>query len=297
MDRRAYLQALGVGGTLALAGCSSDSGPSGTEAAAGTKTLTLAAATTTHDSGLLDALLPGFERAFDASVETVVRGTGSALRTARDGDCDVVLVHARALEDEFLRAGFGINRRSVMVNDFLVVGPENDPAGVAGRDPVAAFRSIADAGATFLSRGDRSGTHIREQRLWERAGIDPAGTWYRETGQGMGNTLAAARQTGAYTLADRGTFLTVREGSLSAHVDRGIAAPPALLRNEYAVIPTNPARHDVAYPLALAYVGYLTGPGRSRIDDFRVDGERAFRSLGAGATPDFGQYVPADWEG
>jgi tungstate transport system substrate-binding protein len=159
----------------------------------------------------------------------------------------------------------------------------------------AAFRKIAEAGAAFVSRGDRSGTHIREQRIWEAAGIDPGGDWYRETGQGMGDTLAVAEGLGAYTLTDRGTFLTVREGSLTPHVDRGIDDPPALLRNEYAVIPTNPARHDVAYPLAMAFVGHLTGPACSTIAEFRVDGDRAFRPLGAQEAPSFEQYVPSDW--
>lgn len=295
MNRRRYVQALGLGGALSLAGCVGDSA---TDREVGTtgETLTLATATTAFDSGLLGALAPGFERTFDATVKTVVRGTGGALRTARDGDCDVVLVHARPLEDAFLRDGYGVNRRSLMVNDFLVVGPSDDPAGAGGRDPETGLRAIADAKATFLSRGDRSGTHIRERRLWDEAGVAPSGDWYRETGQGMGNTLAAAERAGAYTLTDRGTFLNVaNDGPLAAHVDRGIDDPPPLLRNEYAVIPVNPARHDAAYSLALGFVGYLTGPGRSRIAEFRVDGEPAFRPLGASREPDFRQYVPADW--
>ena len=295
MDRRRCLQTLGLGSVLSVAGCTSDSS-SATANGATEQTLTLATATTARDSGLLEELTPGFEETVGASVKAVVRGTGAALRTARDGDCDAVLVHARSLEDEFLRDGSGINRRTVMVNDFLVVGPPADPANVAGRDPVAAFQAIADAEATFLSRGDRSGTHIRERQLWDEAGIDPSGSWYRETGQGMGNTLVTAVQTDGYTLTDRGTFLTViDEGELAAHVDRGIDDPPPLLRNEYAIIPTNPARHDVTYPLAMAYVGYLTGPGQSRISDFRIDGERAFRPLGPSLEPDFQQYLPTDW--
>ncbi len=288
---------LGLGGVLSVAGCTGGS-TSVREATATEGTLTLATATTAHDSGLLGALTPGFEETSGASVKTVARGTGAALRIARDGDCDAVLVHARPLEDEFLRSGYGINRRTVMVNDFLIVGPTDDPAGVSGRTPVAAFRGIAGAEATFLSRGDRSGTHLRERRLWDEAGVDPSGSWYRETGQGMGDTLVAAGQAGAYTLTDRGTFLTVSdEGVLAAHVDHGIDDPPRLLRNEYAIIPVNPARHDVAYPLAMAYVGYLTGPGQSRIGGFRVGGERAFRPLGPAPEPNFRQYVPTDWRG
>ncbi|WP_115864989.1 substrate-binding domain-containing protein [Halorussus litoreus] len=310
MDRRRYVQLLGLGGAVSLAGCSDDAPGAernesstvgdGSQSASQTDSvadaLTLATATTAHDSGLLGELTPGFEDRFDVRLKTIVRGTGGALRTARDGDCDVVLVHARPLEDPFLREGHGVNRRTVMVNDFLVVGPPDDPAGAAGRDPVESFAAIAESEATFLSRGDRSGTHIRERRLWDEAGVDPSGAWYRETGQGMGNTLTTAEQSGAYTLTDRGTFLTVSDGdALAVHVERGIDDPPPLLRNEYAVIPVNPARHDVAHSLALAYVGYLTGVGQSRIESFRVGGERAFRPLGASPEPDFQQYVPRDW--
>lgn len=299
MDRRDYLRAVGVGSSVALAGCgeSPNAGDIGVdEPFDGAGTLTLGTATTAYDSGLLDAVIPEFEQASGGTLEPLPRGTGGALETGRNGDADVVLVHARPLEDAYLRAGHGINRRSVMGNDFLVVGPPEDPAGVSGRDPVAAFRALAGAEATFVSRGDRSGTHIREQCLWDEAGADPSGDWYRETGQGMGSTLTVAEQMGAYTLTDRGTFLTVRDGILIPHLDRGIDDPPPLLRNEYAVIPTNPARHDVAYRLAMAFVGHLTGPARTTIESFRIDGNRGYRPLGPGQNPEFGQYVPRDWE-
>lgn len=297
MDRRGYLRALGVGSAVSLTGCVGAEERRGSVAAAG-DALTLATATTAHDSGLLGELNPGFREAFGATVRVLARGTGAALRTARDGDCDAVLVHARPLEDRFLRAGHGINRRAVMANDFLVVGPSGDPAGAAASDPVAAFRAIAGAEAPFFSRGDRSGTHIRERRIWDATGIDPAGAWYRETGQGMGATLVAAGNADAYTLTDRGTFLTARDGvDLVPHVDRGIDDPPPLLRNEYGVIAANPARHDAAYPLALAYIGYLTGPGQALIDAFRADTERAFRPTALSTGPEFRQYVPTDWNG
>lgn len=294
MNRRRYLQAVGVGGLLSLAGCSSTASSPDPSGASG-DTLTLATATTTHDSGLLDRVIPGFEQSFGAQVEAVVRGTSGALRTGEDGDCDVVLVHARSLEDEFLREGHGINRRTVMLNDFVVVGPRDDPAGIAGRGPVAAFEAIAEAEATFLSRGDGSGTHVREQQLWSEAGIEPGGAWYSETGQGMGSTLTAAAQTDAYTLSDRGTFLNVAGETVVAHVDRGIEQPPPLLRNEYGIIPVNPARHDVSYPLAMAFVGYLTGPAQSDIEEFRVAGRQAFRPVGQSQDPSFRQYVPKEW--
>ena len=294
MDRRRYLRAVSVGGAFSLAGCVGGSSTAGTSSVKDA-TLTLATATTTHDSGLLDELLPVFEDRLGVEVDTIARGTGGALQTARNGDCDLVIVHARPLEDEFLRSGHGTNRRRVMVNDFLVVGPPDDPANIAGKDAVAAFEAIARADATFLSRGDLSGTHLRERHIWGEAGIDPDGTWYSETGQGMGNTLLLAGQTGAYCLSDRGTFLNVSEDTLVAHVDYGIENPAMLLRNEYAVIPVNPARHDVAYPLAMALVGYLTGSGQSQIDEFRIAGEQAFRPLELSQEPAFEQYVPSDW--
>jgi len=298
MDRRRYVELVGVGGALSLSGClggTSASASEPTDSGTNGETLTVATATTTRDSGLLTALVPGFEESFGATVDAIARGTGAALRTARNGDCDVVLVHARPLEDEFVRAGHGINRRAVMVNDFLLVGPPDDPAGVAGAGPVEAVSAIAESEASFLSRGDRSGTHLRERRLWREAGIDPAGSWYRESGQGMGNTLVMAAQSGSYTLTDRGTFLNVDAGGLAAHVARGVEDPPPLLRNEYAAIPVNPARHDAAYPLAMAFLGYVTGPGQTRIDEFRVGGERAFRPLARSPEPRFDQYVPSDW--
>jgi len=298
MQRRRYLQATGAASLLSMAGCLGDDEMTGSAAGSTTRdesALTLATATTAYDSGLLDAVVPGFEETADATVKTLVRGTGGALRTARDGDCDAVLVHARPLEDEFLRAGHGINRRAVMVNDFLIVGPPDDPAGVGGAAPIEALRAVAAADATFLSRGDRSGTHVRERRLWERAGIDPSGDWYRETGQGMGDTLVLAARSGAYTLTDRSTLLTVAEDGLRPHVDYGLRDHPPALRNEYAVIPVNPARHDVHYRLAMAFVGHLTGPGQSTIESFRVDGSPAFLPVARSETPAFQQYVPRDW--
>jgi len=296
VNRRRYVQALGLGGIVSAAGCVRSSGEADVTAS---RRLTLATGTAAYDSGLVGALASGFEATFGPTVDAVPRGTAGSLQTARDGDCDVVLVHARPLEDEFLREGHGINRRAVMVNDFLLVGPPADPADAAGADPVEAFRRVAAARAPFLSRGDRSGTYVRERRLWSEAGVDPAGEWYRETGQGMGNTLTAAARVGAYTLTGRGSFLTVRDdGRLVGHVDAGLDDPPPLLRNEYAVIPVNPARHDAAYATTMALAGYLTSPaGQSRVGDFRVDGARAYRPVALSADPDFGQHVPSDYSG
>lgn len=297
MNRRRYVQALGVGSVVSAAGCVRSAGTN--DVALSGRRLTLATGTTAYDSGLVGELTRGFETTFGPAVDAVPRGTAGSLRTARNGDCDVVLVHARSLEDEFLRAGHGVNRRALMANDFLLVGPPDDPAGAAGTDPVEAFRRVAAERAPFLSRGDRSGTHVRERRLWSAAGVEPSGEWYRETGQGMGNTLNTAAQAGAYTLTDRGSFLTTSDGArLVGHVDAGLDDPPALLRNEYAVIPVNPARHDAAYTPAMALVSYLTSPaGQSRIDAFRVGGEPAYRPLALSPDPQFGQYVPSDYSG
>jgi len=292
MERRRFLQTVGAGSGLSVAGCLADRSPAG---AVDGGPLDLAATTTVHDSGLLDGILSRFEDRFGVRVKPVIRGSGAALRAAADGDVDVVLVHARPLEDGFLRAGDGVNRRAVMVNDFLVVGPAADPAGVAGAEVLEAFTRIAAAEATFLSRGDRSGTHLREQQLWEAPGIKPSGDWYRETGQGMGNTLSAAKELDAYTLSDRGTFLATRTGDLEVLVATGLADPPPALRNEYATIATNPAPHTTAYSLAMAFIGYLTGPGQEVIGGYKLGGEPAFRPIGLSESPAFSQYVPSGW--
>ncbi|MDZ7702242.1 MAG: substrate-binding domain-containing protein [Halobacteriales archaeon] len=193
MDRRRFLATLGAGASLGVAGCVSRAAPAAAEAG-----LTLAATTTTHDSGLLGTLVPGFEERFETRVKPVIRGSGAALRTAADGDADAVLVHARPLEEEFIDAGHGVNRRAVMVNDFLVVGPDDDPAEAAGEDPLAAFRAIATAEVPFLSRGDRSGTHLRERELWERG--RPRARRRVVPGDGPGHGQHAQRRPGARRL-------------------------------------------------------------------------------------------------
>lgn len=296
MHRRSFLRSLGAGTLLGTAGCLGGSTPAGDAAASADPVLAFGATTTVHDSGLLHALLPGLEDAFGLTVKPIIRGSGAMLRTAQNGDVDFVLVHARPLEDRFLEQGYGVNRRSVMMNDFLLVGPPDDPANAAGDNPVQAVETIARSESTFLSRGDRSGTHLRERQLWTEAGVDPAGRWYRETGQGMGETLIAARQLEAYTVTDRGTFLaTETGGALTPIVDRGLADPPPLLENIYSAIATNPARHDVNYQYAMAAIGYLTGPAQDTIAEFRIDGQRAFKPIGSSVEPAFAQYVPADW--
>lgn len=206
--------------------------------AAPSTTVILATTTSTQDSGLLDVLVPLFERQSGYTVKTAAVGTGQALALAARGEADVVLSHAPDLEKQYLAEGKLLDRRLVMYNDFLIVGPAADPAGIRGqRSAVAAFRRIAAAGARFVSRGDRSGTHLLETTLWQRAGVTPAGPWYIESGQGMGATLALADDRRAYTLTDRATLLAFgRRVRLEAMVE---GDRPLL--NLYAVMTVNPA--------------------------------------------------------
>jgi tungstate transport system substrate-binding protein len=268
-------------------------------AAAEPAALTLVSTTTTRDSGLLDHLLPRFEAETRIAVRVISVGTGQALALGRRGDADVLLVHDRASEDAFVAEGFALFRRDVMYNDFVLVGPAADPAGVAhatrirseaSSSPVAASKSglaeasaalarIAQTRAAFVSRGDESGTHQAELRLWQQAGFDPraaSGTWYRETGSGMGATLATANELAAYTLTDRGTWLAFRRrGALALFVEGGAA-----LRNAYGVLVVNPARHPhVQVEQATRFADWITSPaGRAAIESFRIDGEVAFHA-------------------
>ena len=225
--------------------------------------LRLATTTSTADSGLLDAILPGFEEEFNARVDVVAVGTGQAIEIGEAGDADVILVHARAREDAFIAEGHGTARHDVMYNDFVLVGPADDPAGVSGMTTAAeALAAIAAAEAPFASRGDDSGTHTKEMSLWEATGIAPEGAWYNALGQGMGETLTFANESGAYTLTDRGTFLSMG-GNLPNLVvvvgGENIAgnADPALL-NPYGVIPVSPDKGDINSELADQFVAWIT---------------------------------------
>lgn len=240
--------------------------------------ITLASTTSTEQSGLFRHLLPAFEAKRGFRVRVVALGTGQALELGRRGDADVVLVHARALEERFVAEGHGVRRHALMYNDFVLVGPRADPAGIAGgRDALEAFRRIHAAAARFVSRGDRSGTHVAELAVWKAAGIDierTKGPWYRETGQGMGPALNTASAMGAYVLADRGTWLSFRNrGSLAILVQGD-----ARLFNPYGVIRVNPARHPhVKSDLAQAFIDWLvSAEGQQAIAAFRIDGEQLF---------------------
>lgn len=241
--------------------------------------LRLATTTSTADSGLLAEILPDFEKEFGAQVDVVAVGTGQALAIGARGDADVVLVHARVLEDEFVAAGHALARYDVMYNDFVIVGPPEDPAGIRRAQTAAhAFTYIAAAGALFASRGDDSGTHTKERSIWADAGLQPGSHdgWYSSLGQGMGNTLVFANERGAYTLADRGTFLSMQDQLPRLVIlfggDNIGSNPDPGLYNPYGVLPVNPQTHPgVNAELAMRFIEWLTSaPVQERIAQFGV---------------------------
>jgi tungstate transport system substrate-binding protein len=237
--------------------------------------LRLATTTSTENSGLLRAILPKFEAASNLKVRVISVGTGKAMKLGENGDVDVILVHSRVDEERFVAQGFGVNRRDVMYNDFIIVGPREDPAGLRGsRDALQAFRRIFDAKATFVSRGDDSGTDKMEKTFWREIGQRPAGRQYLSAGQGMGEVLTMASHLQAYTLTDRATY-----GAYRARVDLDLLVEgDRKLFNAYGVIAVNPARYpDVNYRGAMQFVEWLSGSeGREAIASFRVNGEQLF---------------------
>jgi len=240
--------------------------------------ITVASTTSTEQSGLFKHLLPVFEQKTGIEVRVVALGTGQALDLARRGDADVVFVHAKSAEEEFLREGHGVQRFPVMYNDFVIVGPKADPAGVAGgADAPEALRKIKNASAAFVSRGDRSGTHIAEVNLWTMAGIDIAkekGSWYRETGQGMGPALNTASAMNAYLLSDRATWLAFQNrGDLAVLVEGD-----KRLMNQYGVMLVNPKMHpSVKRADGQAFVDWVLSPeGQAAIAAYQIGGEQLF---------------------
>jgi tungstate transport system substrate-binding protein len=203
-----------------------------------TRDVVLATTTSVRDAGLLEALLPPFEQGTGYTVKVVAVGSGQAMELGRRGEADIFILHDPAGEERFVADGFGVERRALMHNEFLLVGPAADPAGARGTDVIAGFRAIAAAGGLFVSRGDRSGTNVKELAIWEWAGIEPEPSWYRETGQGMGATLVVADQLRAYTLSDVATFLGHRYPLRLVVLVQG----DTLLRNPYHVIRANPER-------------------------------------------------------
>ena len=248
------------------------------------KSIVVASTTSTQDSGLFEYLLPKFSQATGVTVRVVAVGTGQALKNARNGDGDVVMVHSKTDEEKFVAGGFGVKRYDVMYNDFVIVGPAEDPAGISGtKDVLAALKLIARTKAPFVSRGDDSGTHKAERALWAKAEIDvPAasGQWYRETGSGMGPALNTAVGMGAYILTDRGTWLSFKNKSGFKIVVEGDQP----LFNQYGVILVNPAKHpQVKAADGQAFVNWLIGPeGQAAIASFKINGEQLFFPNAAG---------------
>lgn len=270
----AGMSCLALGATLAQ-----DSRPSATSAApAGTRFITVASTTSTVDSGLFNHILPVFRAKTGIEVRVISQGTGQALDTGRRGDADVVFVHARAAEEKFVADGHGGPRRPVMYNDFVLIGPKADPAGIKGtRDIAAALRAIQTRAAPFVSRGDRSGTHQAELALWRTAGIDltaTRGSWYREIGQGMGAALNTASGMNGYVLADRATWLSFRNrGDLDILVEGD-----RRLFNQYGIMLVSPQRHPhVKQADAQAFIDWIVGPeGQKAIADYKINGQQLF---------------------
>jgi tungstate transport system substrate-binding protein len=242
------------------------------------KAIIVASTTSTQDSGLFGHILPIFKQRTGIDVKVISQGTGQALDTGRRGDADVVFVHARPQEEKFIADGFGVKRFPVMYNDFVLIGPKSDPAGIKGKSIVEALRTIKQQSAPFVSRGDKSGTHSAELALWKAAAIDVAGTdkgpWYREIGQSMGAALNTASAMNGYVLADRGTWISFKnKGELDILVEGD-----KRLFNQYGVMLVNPARHaHVKQELGQAFIDWLvSAEGQKAIADYKMDGQQLF---------------------
>jgi len=234
-------------------------------------TLILATTTSTQDSGLLDVILPDFQQQYNVQVDVVAVGTGQAIKLGEDGNADVLLVHARAQEDAFMEAGHGVRREDVMYNDFIIVGPASDPAGIkGGTSAVEAFQKIAQTQSPFISRGDDSGTHSKEKSIWKAAEIEPAGDWYISAGQGMGAVLTMADEQQAYTLSDRATYLARTLEGLQLEI---LVEGDALLFNPYGVLAVNPDKGPhIKADLANAFIDWIVSvPTQEKIGQFGVD--------------------------
>ena len=236
--------------------------------AGGEKKLILATTTSTQDSGLLDYLLPDFEKEAGVKVDVIAVGTGQALTLGEDGNADVLLVHSRAKEDAFMEAGHGVRREDVMYNDFVIVCPESDPAGIKGMTSAAkAFKKIADSNVTFISRGDDSGTHTKELSIWKAAEIEPQGDWYVSAGQGMGEVLTMTDEQQACTLSDRATYLARSKEGLNLVI---LVEGDKALFNPYGVIAVNPSKNpNIQADLANQFIDWLTSlPVQEKIAEF-----------------------------
>jgi tungstate transport system substrate-binding protein len=280
MRHKSFVACLGLLATLLLTACQPIQAPAGATPATaqepaapapGAGRLVLATTTSTQDSGLLDVILPDFEAQAKVDVDVIAVGTGQSLKLGEDGNADVVLVHARNLEDAFMEAGHGVRREDVMYNDFVIVGPPDDPAGIQGSATAAeAFSKIAEAGAPFISRGDESGTHNKELAVWAEAGIEPEGDWYIASGQGMGAVLTMANEQQAYTLSDRATYLArTLEGTDLVILVEG----DPVLFNPYGVIAVNPEKNPaIQGDLANQFIDWIISlPVQEQIEQFGVE--------------------------
>lgn len=248
--------------------------------------LIMATTTSTQDSGLLDMILPDFQKKTGITVDYVAVGSGQAFVLGSSGDADVLLVHDRPNEDKFVAAGDAKARYDVMYNDFVVVGPADDPAGIKGmKDATAAFKAIADKKVTFISRGDKSGTNSKELAIWKAAGITPSGDWYISAGQGMGEVLTMTDEQGAYTLSDRATYLKRQSTGLKSVV---LVEGDKILFNPYGVLPVNPDKHPgVNSDLAQKFVDWITSlDTQTLIASYQINGIQLF-------TPDSAQWLKA----
>lgn len=237
--------------------------------------LRMSTTTSTDNSGLLTFLLPPFEAESGLKVQVIAVGTGKALEMAKNGDVDVTLVHARPSEDKFVQEGHGVNRRDVMYNDFIIVGPAGDPAGIKGmKNVIASLKKIVDANARFISRGDNSGTDQMEKRYWKKVGAMPAGKAYISAGMGMGEVLTMAAELQAYTLTDRATYVAYRA---KTGLDIAVQGDPEMF-NPYGIIAVNPKKYpDINYKGAMRLIEWITSPeGQKRIAEFKVDGQQLF---------------------
>jgi tungstate transport system substrate-binding protein len=277
-NRRAFFAAAALG-ALGAVGAQIISAP----AFAQDKSIVVASTTSTTDSGLFEYLLPLFKSKTGITVKVVSQGTGQALDTARRGDADVVFVHAKSAEEKFLADGFGVKRTPVMYNDFVLIGPKSDPAGIKGmKDVGKALVTIKDKNADFISRGDKSGTHVAELNLWKASGVDiekdlsskNLGTWYKAIGQGMGAALNTAGASNGYVLSDRGSWLNFKnKGDLAILVEGD-----KRMFNQYGVMLVNPAKHpNVKKDLGQAFIDYLISPeGQKAIADYKINGDQLF---------------------
>ncbi|MEO3431383.1 substrate-binding domain-containing protein [Pelagibius sp. CAU 1746] len=274
MIRRSFLTLTLLGAAVATAAGLAFTGPSQAE----DKFIVVQSTTSTQNSGLYDHLLPIFSKTSGIEVRVVAVGTGQAIKNAQNCDGDVLLVHAKAAEEKFVAAGYGVSRSDVMYNDFVIVGPATDPAGISGgKDVTAALAQIKAKNAPFASRGDDSGTNKKEIALWKAAGIDPtadSGGWYRETGSGMGATLNASVGMGAYTMSDRATWIAFgNKGGFEIAVEGD-----ERLFNQYGVILVNPEKcSNVKAGLGQTFIDWiLSDEGQSAIADYKRDGKQLF---------------------